>query len=180
MHLGEGKRFRSERLQDFVVLLDLEPQQALEFFRIDQVDHAQPRSGRFVTVGGTDAALGRANLVLALQHFTLGVQFAVIREDQVSGFADEKVLVNLYPELFHSLDFVHQPDGINHHTVADDAYLVLAQNARRNQVQNVFFFSDVNRVTGIIAALGPHNDIGVLRQDVNDLSFSFVAPLGAD
>jgi hypothetical protein len=34
-------------------------------------------------------------------------------------------------------------------------------------------------VTGVVAALEPHNGICVLAQQVNDLAFTLVTPLGA-
>lgn len=40
-------------------------------------------------------------------------------------------------------------------------------------------FSDSNRVSGIVAALIPGDDVEIVRDDVDDLSFTFVAPLGA-
>src|SRR5437868_8115155 len=35
-------------------------------------------------------------------------------------------------------------------------------------------------MAGIVAALEAHDDIGLLRQPVDDLALPFVAPLGAD
>jgi len=35
-------------------------------------------------------------------------------------------------------------------------------------------------VAGIVAALKAHDDIGLLRQPVDDLAFTLVAPLGAN
>ena len=39
---------------------------------------------------------------------------------------------------------------------------------------------DDQGVAGIVAALKAHDDIGALRQPVDDLALAFVAPLGAD
>ena len=41
-------------------------------------------------------------------------------------------------------------------------------------------FAGVHRVPGVRAALIAHHEIGALSQDVDDLAFAFVAPLGAD
>ena len=46
-------------------------------------------------------------------------------------------------------------------------------------MKNVFGLPNKDGVSRIIAALTPDNDIGVLRQDVNNLAFTLVAPLGA-
>ena len=97
----------------------------LEALRVDQVDHAQADARGLVAVGRADAALGGADLVLALEHLALRVQFAVIREHHVRGFADEQVAVSLHAQLAQALDLLDQADGIDHHAVADDAELFL-------------------------------------------------------
>ena len=47
-------------------------------------------------------------------------------------------------------------------------------------MQDEFFLADLDRVTGVVAALRADDDVGLLGEDVDDLSFSFIAPLGAD
>ena len=46
-------------------------------------------------------------------------------------------------------------------------------------MENVFFLADENGVAGVIAALGAHDDIGLLGEHVDDFTFAFVTPLGA-
>jgi hypothetical protein len=41
-------------------------------------------------------------------------------------------------------------------------------------------FTYSNGVPGIVAALIPRNDVKVRRENVNNLAFAFVAPLGSD
>ena len=71
-------------------------------------------------------------------------------------------------------------DRIHHDAVADDADLVLAQDAGGNEVQDVFLALDVDGVAGVVAALRADHHVRLLGQHVNDLAFAFVAPLGAD
>ena len=47
-------------------------------------------------------------------------------------------------------------------------------------MQNIFLSFDVHRVPGVIPALGSNHDIRLLGQNVNDLAFAFIAPLGAN
>jgi hypothetical protein len=105
---------------------------------INQIAHAQADAGDLVAVGRADAALGGADLVLALEHFALGVEFAVVGEHDVRGFADDEVLADLDADLVQAGDFVDEADGVNHHAVADDAEFVFAQDAGRDEVQDVF------------------------------------------
>ncbi len=58
--------------------------------------------------------------------------------------------------------------------------LLLAQDAGRDEVQDVFLLADEDRVAGVVAALRADDDVRLLGQHVNDLAFAFVAPLGAD
>ena len=180
MDFLERKRLGAEGLQHLVVLLDLELELLLEPLRVDQVDHAQAGARRLVAVGRADAALGGADLVLAFERLALGVQFAVIGKDQVGGLAEEQVALDFDAELAQPLDFLDEADGVDHHAVADDADLVLAQDARGDQVQDVFLSLDVDRVAGVVAALRADHDVRLLGQHVDDLAFAFIAPLGAD
>ena len=50
----------------------------------------------------------------------------------------------------------------------------------RQQRQLVSGLADDERMTGIVAALEAHHDIGAMAEPVDDLAFAFVAPLGAD
>jgi hypothetical protein len=49
-------------------------------------------------------------------------------------------------------------------------------------VQDIFFFADINRVPGVVAARVTDDDIvrTLSVSHVNDFAFAFVAPLGAD
>ena len=51
---------------------------------------------------------------------------------------------------------------------------------RRQKPQNKGFIADINAVPGIMAALVTRNNIKPVRQQIDDLSLSFIAPLGAD
>jgi hypothetical protein len=47
-------------------------------------------------------------------------------------------------------------------------------------VQHRLLAADHERVPGIGSTRVAHDQIGVLRVDVDDLAFAFIAPLGAD
>ena len=47
-------------------------------------------------------------------------------------------------------------------------------------MQNVFLFADENGMPGIVAALSAHDDVRLLRQNVDYFAFAFIAPLGTD
>jgi hypothetical protein len=39
---------------------------------------------------------------------------------------------------------------------------------------------DDHCVSGVVAALEPHDEVGVFRQQIDNLPFSFIPPLGSD
>jgi hypothetical protein len=53
-------------------------------------------------------------------------------------------------------------------------------DARRQEPQNEGFIPDVNRMTGVVPALIARDDVEPVRQQINNFSLSFVAPLSAD
>ena len=54
------------------------------------------------------------------------------------------------------------------------------QDARRNQSQNGLLAIDDQRVAGVVAALETNDAFNLLGQSVNDLAFSFIAPLSSN
>ncbi len=56
----------------------------------------------------------------------------------------------------------------------------LTKNARRDQVQDRLFAVDHQCMAGIVATLKAHDSCCTIRQQVHNLSFAFVTPLGAD
>jgi hypothetical protein len=180
VHLAEIDRLRPECLEDAVVLADLGLQFFREQRRLHQVRHAQSSSGRLVTVGGTDPALGRPDLRVAFAQLALFVEHPVIRQDEVRAIADEEVLPDFDTKLAQPLNLFYERNRIDHNAVADYAAFAATQNPRRNQVKNIFRAAMNDGVAGVVPALAPDHDVGLGGQDVDDLAFAFVAPLRAD
>jgi len=57
---------------------------------------------------------------------------------------------------------------------------VRVKDAGWNQMKDIRLLADADRVACIGPSLVAGNDIGTLRKEVDDFSFSFIAPLGAD
>ena len=87
---------------------------ACEFFReqsrLHQIGNAQAGSRGFVAVGGTNAALGRADFRLAFAQLALFIERAMIRQDQVRAIADQQVLADLDSQLSQTIDLRDQRD----------------------------------------------------------------------
>jgi hypothetical protein len=104
----------------------------------------------------------------------------VIRENNVRAIADDQVFADGNFLFLETVELVDEVDGVDDDTVSDDAGLVLAKNAGWDEVQDVLLLTDDDRVAGVIPALATDNDVGFVREEVDDLSFSFVTPLGAN
>src|SRR5581483_2397892 len=50
----------------------------------------------------------------------------------------------------------------------------------RQEMENKGLVANLNRMPVIVAALIAHDDIEPLGEQIDDLAFSFIAPLGAD
>ena len=102
----------------------------------------------------------------------------MVGKNQVGGIADEKVLIHLDAPRPQSVDFGHKGNRVDHDTIPDYANLCLPQDARWNQVEDIFLSADHDRVACIVPALAAYNDVRLLGEKIDDLTFSFVAPLG--
>src|SRR3989339_1240991 len=78
------------------------------------------------------------------------------------------------------LCFLIQIRRINNHSVRDKTHFLWKENPRRDEMQHIRFVFVDNRMAGVVAPLIPNNQIGLLREIVNNFSFSFIAPLSSD
>src|ERR1700752_1375998 len=53
-------------------------------------------------------------------------------------------------------------------------------NPRRQQVKHKRLIADLDRVSGVVPTLVARHDLETLSEQIDDLAFSFVAPLGAN
>src|SRR6266568_4095312 len=88
--------------------------------------------------------------------------------------------VDLYTRLAQGSRLFQKREGIEHHSIADDAAAAGAQHATRNQLQNKLLAVDDDSVAGIVSTGIAGYDGEVLRQYVDDLAFALIAPLGAN
>ena len=47
-------------------------------------------------------------------------------------------------------------------------------------MQHKLFVADLNRVPGVVSALIANNNVEMLGEEIDDLAFAFITPLGAD
>ena len=127
--------------------------------RLHEVGDPQAHARRLVTVRGADAALGGADLVLALELLAPLVDQTVIGQHEVRAVADEEVAVHFHPLGAQSVDLSDQRDGIDDHAVADDADLAGTQDARRNEMEDELLVAVHDGVAGVVAALAAYDHL---------------------
>ena len=152
--------------------------QRVEIGEIHQPDGA---AADLVFVGRADAAPRGADRGQRVGGFAERIEFAMQGQDQRDVFGDAQIFRAdgdaLASQLGH---FIEEGLRVEHHAVADHRELRGPQHAGGQQRQLVGFAVDDQSVAGIVAALEAHDDVGLLRQPVDDLALPFVAPLGAD
>ena len=97
----------------------------------------------------------------------------------MGGVTDMQPTGGIDPVLDQPVDLLKQTDRIDDHAVADHTGGALAKDPGGDEVQDVFCPANDDRVTGVRAALGAHDDVGLPGQVVNDLALALVAPLSA-
>ena len=160
-------------------------QQAVDLVRqrveIGEVHQADGAAADLVLIGRADAAAGGADRGGRVGGFAQRIEFAVQRQDQRDVLGDAQIFRADGDAL--ALQFGHLVEEglrIEHHAIADHRELRGPQHAGRQQRQLVGLAIDDERMAGIVTALEAHDDIGLLRQPVDDLALPLVAPLGAD
>src|SRR5437763_273417 len=149
--------------------------------RVGETADPHGAAADLVLVGRADAAAGRADALVAAPRVARAIEPAVRRQDQRGIVGELQILRrDVEPLPAHRFDLVEQGPGIDDDAVADDRQLSRADDTGWQQAQLVFDIADDERVAGVGAALKPHDDIGALRQPVDDLALALVAPLSAD
>ena len=76
------------------------------------------------------------------------------------------------------IDLGKEGDGVHDDPVSDDTLFFAPEDPGRNEVQDVFGAALDDGMTGIVATGGTHHHVCMLRQVIDDFTFSFIAPLG--
>ncbi len=147
--------------------------------RIQDVTDSQPDAPGLVGIGRSDALERGADLVVAAHRLGDRVVRLVPREDEV-GAARHLQLCARDATRFERVDLPEQRRQVDDDAVGDHRDHVVVEDARRDELQGVLLAVDDHGVSGVVAALVPHH-VGVLfRQQVDDLGFALIAPLGSD
>src|ERR1041385_5859044 len=98
----------------------------------------------------------------------------------MGAVTQEQIFVDLKAEFSQALDLGHKRNRIDHHAVADYARFARAQDARRNQMQDVFFPAMNDGVTRVVPPLAPYDHVRFGGEHIDDFPFPLIAPLRAE
>jgi hypothetical protein len=94
--------------------------------------------------------------------------------------ADEEVAVYLYTSLSQRGNFFEEGHWVKHDAIADHAAAAGTKHATRYELKNEFLAIDDYRMAGIVSASIARNYRKVFGENVDNLPFAFIAPLGAN
>ena len=173
------RRHAVDALEPDVLLRERDLDLLAEDLRVEQVLHADSEPRGLVRVAGPDAALRRADLQLAESPLARLVDRDVPRHDQVRLAGEMHGRRVESPRDSSSSTSVRKHLGIDDAARADHARLA-AEHAARDLADLEGLAVDDDRVAGVRAALVAADEIGVLREQVDDLALPLVSPLRAD
>jgi hypothetical protein len=175
VHLGLARGGAAERLVVGARLAQLVRQR----LRPEQVAHAHAAAARLVLVGRADTTQRGPDLALPALLLGQGLERAVVRQDQVRAVGDHQVVLERDPAPLQLAHLLLQRPGVDHHAVAHHAEHAVVQRARGDQAQHELLAVHVDGVAGVVAAVVAGDHLDLLGEEVHDLAFAFVAPLGA-
>src|SRR5581483_7151509 len=146
--------------------------------RVEEILDADPEPERLVGVRRADAAPGGADLELPEPALARLVDRQVPRHDHV-GVARQPDELARQAAALEVVELLDQDARVDHAAGADHA-LPAADDPRREVAELEGLAGDDDRVAGVRPAVVAADEVGVARQQVDDLALALVPPLRAD
>ena len=143
------------------------------------VTGADADTAGLVGVRRADALQGGTDLVVAAHRLGDRIVRLMPREDEVSTTRHLQLRARIATRFEH-VDFGEQRRQIDDHPVGDHRDHMVVQNPRGDELKGVFLTVDDHRVPGVVPALVADDERVLLREQIDDFGFAFIAPLGSD
>ena len=101
-------------------------------------------------------------------------------EDDLRAVRDEYPAVGVQALLGQLLQFLEEGRDVHDTPTSNDVYAAGVHEAGGEDVEVVRDAVGDDGVAGIVTALSAAAELGVVGEDVGELAFAFVAPLGAE
>ena len=142
--------------------------------------HAETVARYFIGVCRADTFACSAYLTFTHSSFAGSVEQAVCGHDKMSFLGYAQYAVKVYAVGFEVGGLTAEEYGVEHYAVA---YYVcdrtFGENARGNRAEYVLVPVELKGVPGVGTALEAGHDVVVGSENVNNFTFTFVAPLEA-
>ena len=132
----------------------------------------------FIGIERRDPGLGGAECLACQTFFFAFIKEDVIRHQDLSSVGNQ----DLRHRNALADDVIDLPEHIwdvESNTVSQDACCMIVKYAGRQHMKSEFAIIVLDGVAGIASSLKPDDDVGFLRKHIRDLTFSFIAPVGA-
>lgn len=137
-------------------------------------------SSDFVSVAGPDASQGGTDILIAFGGLIEGTIFSEVPgHDDVGSVADHHV-IDGDPTIEEGLNFVEHGGGVEDDATGDDIGDVRVEDAAGDVMEFVGLVTDDDGVTSVSASLVADDNFLVGCEQIDQLTFGFVAPLEAD
>ena len=147
--------------------------------RVEDVRDADAPAADLVLEGGADAALRRLRRHAALHALLERVERLVPRHDDVRAVAHAEVLDRV-PALAQAVDLLEELSGVDDDAVPDHVEHVRPDDPAREEAERERVAPDLDRVARVRAAVEADDEVGLRRQDVDDLALPFISKLAAN
>src|SRR5256886_2141698 len=169
----------SKALEYRVLDLELPLDPRAEVLRIAHFVDLDAVTPDLVRVRGSDSHAGRAELLTAALALVEAVERDMPRHEEMRSIADAEVRRRDTASLEIG-ELAAQECEVDDAARAEHTERLGVEDPARHEMELEGAVLVDDGVTGVVAALEPDDHIRLLRQEVRDLAFAFVAPLSTD
>ena len=154
-----------------------------QFFRkcflVHEVAHTDADAVDLICIAGSDAVLCGADFMASLPCFFCFIETDMVREYHLGTGGNLEMLCidSLVFEPFH---FFQKALGVHYDAGADDADGAGIHNAAGHEAERISLAAGNYGMACVITALGADDYVCLCGEIINDLAFTFIAPLGTD
>ena len=147
----------------------------LEVF--EDITYAKTSTAYLISISRTNTLTGGTYLVLALRSLNGCIEHTVSRHDEMRLLRNVETAFEVMATLLQILSLAHKEVWSQDYAVTDDIYLATLEDTRRDRTKNILLAFELESMTRIRTTLETSNDIILRGQNINHLTFSFIAPL---
>ena len=173
-----GKRFCTVNFGDnSIFCFQINLQLISKGFGLHQIADTDAYASNLIHVAGTDAAFGGADFVIAQCFLLQLIKTLMIRQNNVCTVRNNQIAA-INALFLHAGDFSQHNAGVDYNAVAQNVSLIIEQYAGWQQTQLIINVVNYNGMTCIGTAAVTNYSVSLLRQIVNNFTFTLIAPLG--